>query len=66
MTEFLHVLKLNSMSTDKKKEYSILRHSYNINVQDLTFLSTNGCRVDTDETFLYVFRFLNLKDNCYK
>lgn len=51
MTEFLHVLKLNSMSTDKKKEYSTLRHSYNINVQDLSFLSTNGCRVDTDETF---------------
>lgn len=44
--------------------YSILRQSYYIRVQDLTYFSANGCREDTSEplSILFYFRFLNLQN----
>lgn len=42
-------------------EYPIMRQSYNVNEQDSTIFSTNGCRVDTNDPLLYFFRFLDLQ-----
>lgn len=39
-----------------------LRQSYNINVQDSTIFSTNGCRYETNEVLLYCFRYLNFQN----